>query len=471
MALVPINKLPIEVLGSIFSIVQPYVCVHDVITKNPPQPSASQLVDISRVCMYWRKVAINTPELWTHIDLIVNEDHTLFDALHNRAKLWVERVRGRSSHLHMHELDSSSDVNIDRIEILSGSNLSRVVSVHLWSNSDTPFRGHVFPWELLGARNTYGPDPEIREIFIDSQSNHDDDDDDIDLPFVYISEKDYFYESVSVLHLRGVAVPWRSSIYHKLTELRLENLGDVVPSSSQIEAVLAASPGLRSLALCRMGLLWEIPNGRVPCLVPLNDLEVLNLCTLKAGYLHYILRLLAPGSRPLSMSIAPMTHGGRFGKIVEEFSERSNVTRLFVKYAGSGIWGPLPQSLRRSLEVLVVDNCPYFPDEEDPDIILTDTDNSTSHELNMRPKLRTMHVLATSLYPELLAKALASYPIEELWLSECNIQTETRRRKSYGNTGLTSIDEFADLMRETIQTVRVVDNYASDPASRWPCIV
>ncbi|KAG8796302.1 hypothetical protein FRC12_000717 [Ceratobasidium sp. 428] len=338
------------------------------------------------------------------------------------------------------------------------------------SNLDSSRQSHarVFPWELLGARNTCGPDPKIQELFIDNQSNYHDN---INLPFDYISKKDYFYEPVSVLHLRGVAAPWRSSIYHKLTELRLEELGGVAPSPTQIEAVLAASPSLRSLALCTMGLVWEKFNGLVPCPIPLNDLEVLNLGTLQDGGLNYILRLIAPGPRPLSMSIAPETRGGRFHKIVEEFFERSNVTGLFVKHAGFEIWCPLPQPLRRSLEVLVVDNCRYFPDEEDPDIILTDTDIQTSHELNIRPKLRAMHVLATSLYPELLAKVLASYPIEELWLSECNIQTETWGRKSYGNTGPTSIEELADLMRETIQTVQVVDNYASDPASRWPFIV
>ncbi|KAG8766852.1 hypothetical protein FRC12_006618 [Ceratobasidium sp. 428] len=468
MALAPINNLPVEVLGFIFSLAQPY-CVHDIVVQELPWSSTSQLVDIvSMVCAHWRKIALNTRELWSHIDLVINRDHALSNTLHYRAKLWLERVRDYPLHLHTHEFSNTSgDVNIDKLESCLSSCLSHAISVHMWSNSDTPFREHAFPWKLLGARNTDGSGSKIQEISIENHGRYAGS---ARLPPKYFSWKDCSCESVSVLHLRGVAVPWYNPICHKLTELRLENLDDVSPSLVEIAAVLIASPGLRSFALCETGLSEgeRFDGDLVPHRISLDDLEVLNLDTLNYDSLDPILRLLAPGSRPLSMSIT-LEPGERFSKDVEEFFQRSNVTTLFANYTGYETWCPLPHSLRPTLEVLAIANCQLFLSEEEPDIISADTSSLTTHEPNVCPKLRTMHLLASSLDPELLGRIVATHLIEELWLSECSIREDEKGRKSHGHTGPMSIDEVADLMPENIRIVWISDEYASDPASRWAC--
>ncbi|KAG8796305.1 hypothetical protein FRC12_000720 [Ceratobasidium sp. 428] len=468
MALAAINKLPVEVLGTMFSLVQRY-CVHDIIIEQLPQPSISQLADvISRVCTHWRKIALNTRELWSHIDLAVNGGHALFERLHDRAKLWLERARGCPHHLHMHEFDNGGDINSYKIELLLGGNLSRVVSAHMWSNSNTPFREHAFLWELLGAKNTYGSDPEIRDISVVSQRKYAES---IELPLEYVSWKDYLYERVSVLHLRGVAVPWHSPICHKLTKLQLENLDDFAPSPAQIATILAASPGLRWLTLCEMGLRMgkKSDSDLVPFPIPLNDLEVLNLHTLDDGCLGSVLRLLAPGLKPLRMSIAPESWDHFDGKDVGEFFQRSNVTTLFVNYSVFDSWGPLPLSLCASLEVLAIAYSDFFLSEEEPNIVFTDTSTSTPHKLNICPKLRTMHLLASSLNPELLARVVATHPIKELWLSECSVSGNERESESHGYTEPLNINEVVDLMHETVETVWVVDHHTSDPAYSWAC--
>ncbi|KAG8780650.1 hypothetical protein FRC12_022738 [Ceratobasidium sp. 428] len=455
----PIHKLPAEILGYIFVLQQP-CCVHRAIIQKPSEISKSQLIDtISMVCSNWRKVALNTRELWSHLDFATNVKHVLFNLLCDRARLWIERARGCSLHLHLHEFNRSGKADHKVIEGLLRPHLPHVVSIHMWSNSNkTPFED--FPWELLGSKLS-GSNPVITEVSIEYESSKGGS---IKLPSKYFSLKGGFYESVSVLHLRRAGIPWDNHICRGLTDLRLESLVIACPSLAQLAAILAASPGLSSLALgFGIGMILNFDGNPIP----LNNLEVLNIQGVMSGWLSPILRLLAPGPLPLSMSVSPRV-GDR--KELNAFFERSNVTRLFVSGSLSAAWCPLPDSLRPSLQVLAIAYSQFLSNEE-PNLISTYT--STSHELKICPKLRSLHIVASSVKPELLVPVVVAHPdLEALWLTDCSIRDYKRSSKPKGYAGPKNMNEVADLMPEAIQSItRVASNYGHDPVRYWDCIV
>ncbi|KAG9107835.1 hypothetical protein FRC07_008572, partial [Ceratobasidium sp. 392] len=459
-ALVPINRLPVEVLGNVFKLAQRY-CVHDIIVQRPPQTYVPDFADsISMVCTNWRKVALNTRELWSHIDLATNIDHAYFDPLYNRARLWLERSRGYPLSIHMHEFREGDETDHEELETLLSWNLQYMTSVHIWSDSAYPFED--FPWELLGWR-IYGSQARIQEICIDSQNSLAGP---VTLPHEHFGPLSFF-DSVSVLHLRGAAVPWDIQMCRNLTELRLEGLSEATPSLIQLASILRASPRLRSLAICEMGLQLDQTFDDTPIILP--DLEVLNLSSLVPECLRSILPLLVPGPKPLRMSIA-LPSGERFEECVGAFFKRSNITALFVDYWYSTAWCPLPNSIRESLQVLGVTLC-NFLSEEDPHIISAGTSTPMSHESTICPKLRTLHLLSSSLSPKLLLSLITSHSIKEISLSECTIRSNYWESEAQGYSRPSNIQELAELIPETVQSIRVADSYDDDLASRWEFVM
>ncbi|KAG8681156.1 hypothetical protein FRC08_015812, partial [Ceratobasidium sp. 394] len=465
-ALVPINMLPLEVLSDIFTLGQQH-CVHNMVTQYHAQTAAFRLVDVlSRVCTNWRRVSLNIRELWSHIDLIMNTDHELFGALCGRAELWLKRARGCPLHIHLHELRGDGDTDDgpsehgytthEDIKRILNQNLRHVVSVQLWSDTGYPFED--FPWELFDTR-IYESQAPLHNFSIFNWSDR--------TGLIKIPDRRFacFSRPVSMLHLYGVAVPWGSRVCHGLTELCLEYLQpNVAPTLAQIANILTASPRLRLLTLVDVDINLNLPYHGDP--IPLYDLEALNFRWLGSGSLRYVLPLLAPGPRPLSMSVCCRDKDS-FDKGVEAFFERSNVTTLFVAYLCRSTWYPLPRSLRMSLQVLAIIGSTFLSDEE-PNIISTNTDNLMPHESTICPNLRELHLLCSVLRPDLLFPMVAVHSIEELWLSgPCQLHNTPSQSEPGDLTGPRTIQELTNLMSEVVQSVRQVDKYNDDPASRW----
>ncbi|KAG8791152.1 hypothetical protein FRC12_010032 [Ceratobasidium sp. 428] len=89
----PVNKLPAETLGYIFSIV----------TAITPCDSAGtqrdNVLDIPRVCIRWNQVATNTPSLWSHVD--INLSRLSVATALSRARTRLDRCHGVPIHLHL----------------------------------------------------------------------------------------------------------------------------------------------------------------------------------------------------------------------------------------------------------------------------------------------------------------------------------------------------------------------------------
>ncbi|CCO31079.1 hypothetical protein BN14_05113 [Rhizoctonia solani AG-1 IB] len=90
---VPVSRLPTEMLARIFQIVvddQPELddMLRDTLFVSLSLPKYPE--SLSHVCFGWRRVALTTPSLWTRIDLVMN--HSLDRRSLARAKVYAERA-------------------------------------------------------------------------------------------------------------------------------------------------------------------------------------------------------------------------------------------------------------------------------------------------------------------------------------------------------------------------------------------
>ncbi|KAG9093979.1 hypothetical protein FRC07_011391, partial [Ceratobasidium sp. 392] len=393
--LAPINELPAEILGHILALAQRYY-IHqlhfgDVIYR--PRPVSPLLHNFSRVCIKWRQLSLNLGELWSHIELVVTEDRRLYNRFYNRTKLSLERARGCPLHLYVYEMRDNYHFSSENegFEGLLDEYLQQIASVQIWSESEY-FPLKDFPWRLFGTR-PHEPRWLMHKLLIGCESCHTRDNP------LFNKDMDHpIFDAVSVLHLRNVAVPWNARLCHNLTKLQLENSNEVAPTLAQLRVILAANPGLRSLTLRRMYYRgrkeWEPEDPSNP--VPLKDLEVLNLRRLEPDSFGPVLSMLAPGSRPLSMSIL-FEDSLCFDKSIYAFFERSNVTELYLDYSSDksvGWWRPLPYPLRASLQKLAIVESKLTATHVPNGVIEIESKFPTSYELPITyPKLHTLHLL------------------------------------------------------------------------------
>ncbi|KAG8765432.1 hypothetical protein FRC12_007491 [Ceratobasidium sp. 428] len=92
-ARVPVHKLPVETLSYILSI---------VVASSPCDPTDNRrdtLLDTPRVCVRWNQVAVDTPSLWSHIDINLSRPSVV--TVLERARLWLNRCHNMPIHLHL----------------------------------------------------------------------------------------------------------------------------------------------------------------------------------------------------------------------------------------------------------------------------------------------------------------------------------------------------------------------------------
>ncbi|KAG8708465.1 hypothetical protein FRC09_001249 [Ceratobasidium sp. 395] len=85
-----VNKLPQEILSHVFVLAKSH-CVHD-------EDFGSH--DPAAVCSYWRRIAMNTPNLRSHIDIGSGSPERL-------VRLSLDRTKDHPIHIHVHEVDTN----------------------------------------------------------------------------------------------------------------------------------------------------------------------------------------------------------------------------------------------------------------------------------------------------------------------------------------------------------------------------
>ncbi|CAE6441649.1 unnamed protein product [Rhizoctonia solani] len=365
--LAPINTLPPEILSRIFHLALPSDCGLHILCYN--KAYYDRYPDyFAQVCTLWRRVAVSTRALWCHIDLLPHRPYS--KGLVSRAKTHVERAGKLPIQLHISSDDDYSFEYDDLHQFLS--HISRRVET-LELRMDGPFRGfhrglfkvllHERPALTKLVLNSQGPyfnnflvpdsyDAEELEedcwsLFLDSTEN----------------EIENSFASLTMLHSRGMFPLWTSTAYHRLVDLRLLSTSKWSHiREAELVAVLSSSPGLRIL---HFGLEIHDPVSTGEGVVPvfLKDLQVVRIFVEDCDEIHLspdsILRLLAPGSKPLRLCISGY-YAPKADSIteIEKFFARSRVSRFYAQYN----FPPLSLLLRQAahIERVVLKDIEYY---------------------------------------------------------------------------------------------------------------
>ncbi|KAG9091344.1 hypothetical protein FS749_016619 [Ceratobasidium sp. UAMH 11750] len=317
--LIPINSLPLEILSTIF------------ITASWQERDA--ICSITRVCKLWRQTTLSCPSCWSRVELPIEpgSDRLAFE----RAKLWAERAKNEPLHVLVWERPNSVEdtwytpyktievveslcplmPRVRAIEFLDDIlDLSDLVPATLASWAEHGTTGMA---ELLRLHaGEYNDLVSIRTGNIITIIN------------TTLDEFKSFFSSLRTLSLRGAEIDCRLGLYSGLVDLRLGDV-DVYQSYSQwdLASILAASPGLRSLALFRLRI-GVHRREAAPNPVALNNLHSIQLDSFGES-LWAALRLITSTSDSIKMSLAFEDHP-EFIPAARSFFERCKVTALHI---------------------------------------------------------------------------------------------------------------------------------------------
>ncbi|KAB5590376.1 F-box-like domain containing protein [Ceratobasidium theobromae] len=358
---VPISVLPPEIMLRIFKFVigaQPGIIgkgkdrlnIQSVSLRFPKYPDL-----LSHVCSHWRQIALASPALWTYIDLAHHD--LLGQKLVARAKAYITRAHQSPLDIRVVDLFSPSvyapPADIDDLNILLPATPIRsleLVTYHGFHESHFITLEHCFEYCAPGTlkqlslrrANSQGDS----NIFLGSnESPPDPNNASVQL---YISEKrlEDLWAEINVLRLDGLYFRWTSKAYHNLIDLRLgsEFWGPTIHEAEIVE-IMKSNPRLRIFHF-HLSIVNPLPIDARVTPVHLNDLEVLNLKSMKREHLETFIRWIAPGARRLQLSIKSSASSQ-----VQSFFARSNVTQLRISLPDAS---SLDHLLRLSPQICVL---------------------------------------------------------------------------------------------------------------------
>lgn len=389
-----VNRLPLEILAHIFHLLSANPCHKPPFDGNPPVKYLRYPDCPANVCSYWRQAAVSSPALWTHIDLSPHLSNR--DGYINYARNHSRNAGDVPLNVHLDDQGCTSDdahVMDDLVESLGPrmGSLDFIITTHNFLQ----FHRHMFEFmfpdlspkifkalrvdckvsfrdPLIGG---WDVDPITRVINIMYGPDH------YNLRPNILSQKEEIISNcltgVTSLHLRGTFFEWSNMLYHGLVDLRLTSSpAGATPSipKSALKSILSNSPGLRILHfslgitlenVANHGSLHNDPESGGPVYLP--ELEVVQV---DSGGIYYgreerrmetstgrLLRLLAPGSKPLRLTLEGPSFDQFFKpRVVKDFFSRSQVEKLCVK-GGRPSMDDLLLCHLPNLKVLVFDSC------------------------------------------------------------------------------------------------------------------
>ncbi|KDN38549.1 hypothetical protein RSAG8_09438, partial [Rhizoctonia solani AG-8 WAC10335] len=321
----PITSLPSEILAHIFHLVAK-PCDLIVVPKREPvswnstssegssadserrlkkiwhlKNFPTHLDNLTHVCSHWRQIAIATPSLWTHIDILPHE--SLHRGLLARAETYVTRATQLPIKLHV-----ADTIRFGYSDASFGQFLSSVSS-RVESLDVAVIYGRRSFHDFIFAK-LFSPHTTRSKNFTKLTTNFAmvvDRINEFITPFDVTDDAFHF----TTLHLGGLFPCWDSKVYYNLVDLRLQTAPHYEHwtriREQELRIILEASPRLQ---IFHFALLITNRQRDDESVIPvrLNDLAVLSIFTdrdeldpiLKPGH---VLRLLAPGSKPLRLSL------------------------------------------------------------------------------------------------------------------------------------------------------------------------
>ncbi|CUA67884.1 Clustered mitochondria protein homolog [Rhizoctonia solani] len=366
-----IFSLPTEVLARIFRTVCnihpcPQSGVYTYSTYSKPLFVLDPII-LSHVCSHWREVATNSPDLWSHIDLV--PDQLRLPGWSERATTYVARSGQTLLDIHISPTPEKKEVQLgslgtdpDFLQFLARI-APRMRSLTMSANHP-PAPGMLCHSVLSTCFANCVPG-RLVSLDFDFDRGHvhplleDETNTDTSLPREKLESLWYHIKSLRVDHFHPA---WTSKAYHGLLELELNGIGSI--PESVLVAILKSSPGLRVLKL-QCQVTDRTPDDTRITPVPLVDLEQLTATPFEELDLGYILRLIAPGAKPLGFTLTNPWLGSttvrprRFTSKVEtrNFFFRAKVTRLYAKTFDNYKQIEYVLAMVPSVRVLVLDGC------------------------------------------------------------------------------------------------------------------
>ncbi|KDN38963.1 hypothetical protein RSAG8_09120, partial [Rhizoctonia solani AG-8 WAC10335] len=427
----PINTLPSEIMTRILHLIREHPCSlhrrsasksHE--TQHPSYPGY-----LAQVCALWRNTAISSSSLWCHIDLSPCQPR--YNELVARAETYLTRAGGLLIELHIagdedHRLKRADQGYNDLYELISRIS-SRVETLELAVTKVsqgficTALRrlllGQHLRFKKLVIRSEF---EDYNDTFIsaeDVDSNLDESDDELaDFRLDLTEEQiESSFAHLTILHLCGIFPAWSSAAYSGLVDLRLMSGFEWSHiTEDEFVTILKSSPTLQIL---HFGIeLYEPTNTVTP--VNLQDLQVVKIFTEDYEGMYQrparLLRLLAPGLKPLRLSISGHFKPGTiFDMEMEQFFARSRMERFHTQVLFPAISLLLRQAAH--LEQFVLDDFKCYNWDEPPSTWLG------PDGLASLPRLGSLHIIRSSLLEDQL-RLLVEYCPTGVVLYSCDVQ-------------------------------------------------
>ncbi|QRV92917.1 F-box-like protein [Ceratobasidium sp. AG-Ba] len=353
---VTFNRISPEIIAKIFEFSCARYKRNDRTRWNPWNRKHASPVTLSAVCSAWRILALQTPSIWSEIDVVVGAWNG-----YRGPQLWAERARDLPLSLTVCEhsgVMTSDELTKDReseLEQFLASLMPRVYALESRLDEYTYDLSRVIisSWvqnnhsstkktlEITGSASGYEPYTVYPDTFKKESG----------VPFL---------EHVTRLTLRGCLFDWKIMMPAGLVDLHLENIpptGAFGPE--RLGAVLSQCPNLCSFAVINC-YINPMPKASSP--VTMNNLRVLCLESTKSTHgLYHILPVLNIQSTDLDMSLS-LSNDETCISAAHSFFERTNVKKLYARnIEGRASLQSLLCSIP-SLEELVLDRVFIFDD-------------------------------------------------------------------------------------------------------------
>ncbi|KAG8788609.1 hypothetical protein FRC12_014369 [Ceratobasidium sp. 428] len=419
--LAPIHALPPEILTNIFLMMQKSseYCHH----PNKLLPVQA----LAETSSYWRQVAINTPSLW--VDIKISTAGPCYDDV----ALSLSRTNGVPIHLSVLEPNpKKGDAywswdekhkppalltqvcrSIRKLNIISSADTANGINIVLKHWLDHCSAGVTKFLQIerhLSARSSQTDPVPLAWSFNLASTEH----------------AEAVLESLSVLQLEAISIPWTSVAYHNLIDLRLyfDSFDSLHISATQLANILGSSPGLTTLQL--QGLEITPPNDPdTVTFVRLAHLEVLYLCSLPHESLERLLSIVSWSDclNALSVTLDTPEDAGALPPLFHNVRMRSLIC-MGPRWGASPQWALSVSSVVGSLESLVLGVFGLLSESELQTVTLGHQADAGGVEPHGQgaPRLPHLCMGMCDVNLEQLKALVLAYGVENLHLDGCSIR-------------------------------------------------
>ncbi|QRV89074.1 F-box-like protein [Ceratobasidium sp. AG-Ba] len=443
--LAPLHCLPVELLTRIFGMAQEAF-------QDNPRASLPPVPMCASVSTYWRRVALSAPLLWTYVDI---------DAVEPNEYLDLALVRSQQHPIYLRisdPVDTTDDGGLESL-LFSLEEVSPQIGV-LEIVPSVPSPGYV--QGVLEEMLHTASNKALSTLYIHrTLSNY---------PYpppplvwdLNSGDAGSLLQSLTVLHLKNVFLPWGSMAYRHLLDLRLEtSLGfdEHSVTSLQFRTILASSPQLSTLKLSRVSITHtpdedvEIQPVILPCL------ELLYIGNLDPESWTIILSLINSSGCADNMSIGFDRLPPNLANLIEDFFRGLRLATLMCSACDddSPLW-ILLLIMRASVGVKSLILAWFGPIHPAEAHILTSVMQvDTSH-------CSVEHLFIASGYTSLtdLAFIIPAFSVKAVHLDDCTVIDQTNK------DGPRDLDTLANRLLGDFPGLKLAISNV-DTTLQWPC--